>query len=303
MQAQIERMDFGVVPEIMLFVKDKQHLITSLAHTYMVSPRDLTVTALLYLPRLMKVQFPTDQEMEDELKRLCQIIRERTQYYGEWNEPPSPMISSPQHTVFGEVTPAEAQVIHERFHYISSFRSDSQHFGLKTQNSNKIVALASLSPFDLHHVEPLLPATITPDRVCVISRVYSFDWAPRNTTSYLLGHVQRHVAQQDTDIAMLLTYVNPNLGFSGASFRAANWLPFGREDGTRYCYLDGEYITDRKLERLFGTSNPTQLRRQLGTRFEESEIWLAPLLLLAFYFDRETIAAQDHSFQRIVHRP
>jgi hypothetical protein len=44
--------------------------------------------------------------------------------------------------------------------------------------------------------------------------------------------------------------VNPNLGFDGASYKAANWMLFGREAGTRYGYLGDDYITDREVARL-----------------------------------------------------
>jgi hypothetical protein len=44
---------------------------------------------------------------------------------------------------------------------------------------------------------------------------------------------------------LLLTYRNPNVGFTGASYRAGNWILWARERGTRYSYLDRQYITDR----------------------------------------------------------
>ena len=47
----------------------------------------------------------------------------------------------------------------------------------------------------------------------------------------------------------MLTYVNPNTGFNGASYKADNWVLLGIETGVRYRYIDNNYVTERSYFR------------------------------------------------------
>jgi hypothetical protein len=290
-------------PEIVAFVLSKQALIDEQAKKHKISSRDLTVLTLLYLPRIMHDDYPSDDALRTEVERLCALIIQKAAHHKDWQDPPQASLDSPSDAVFCCITQEEARIVHENFHYIGSFRPDGMHFALKTRFEQKIVAVASIAPYDLSHITPILPEQLESGNVLVVSRVYSFDWAPRNTTSYILSRVQKHISQQSKQIAMLLTYVNPNLGFSGASFRAANWKFFGREDDTRYCYLDGRYITDRVLEKTYGTSDATMLAQKLGARFEASTISLAPLHLYSIFLDKMLLHKYADGFDFLVHRP
>ena len=56
----------------------------------------------------------------------------------------------------------------------------------------------------------------------MISRVFAFDWAPRKLISDLLARTERSHLAVHEDVRILLTYLNPSMGFTGASYRAAN---------------------------------------------------------------------------------
>ena len=77
----------------------------------------------------------------------------------------------------------------------------------------------------------------------------------------------------------MLTYVNPNMGFTGSSYRASGWCLLGTEPGTSYRYLDHRYVTDRRLVAAYGTCQDTALRRLLGGRYTRSIMPLEPLLV------------------------
>jgi hypothetical protein len=139
-----------------------------------------------------------------------------------------------------------AAPVFEHFHYLRSFRPDS--VSVAALHAERVVALCSISPFDLTTIGERLPVR-TAAEAAVVSRVFAFDWAPRNVISYLLARTQ-HSPAVGGDVRVLVTYLNPNLGFTGASYRAANWLRVGLEAGTRYAYLNGNYITDRRLATL-----------------------------------------------------
>ncbi|MEV5964423.1 hypothetical protein AB0L70_21810 [Kribbella sp. NPDC051952] len=136
---------------------------------------------------------------------------------------------------------------------------------------------------------------VPPERVWDISRVYSFDVAPYNAISKLLGEVRRWIRRERPEVALLATTVDPNLGFAGASYRAANWQEWMRVRPRPYMYLHRRYITPRQLRIQFGTSNRQELQDQLGVPLEVSR---AQLLGSSIYCSRlrgktESIP-QDH---------
>ena len=110
-----------------------------------------------------------------------------------------------------------------------------------------------------------------------MSRVFVFEGAPRNLISYLLSRAAR--AERRLGVTDFVTYVNPNMGFTGRSYRASGWQLLGNEPGTTYRYLDSRYVTDRKLEAAFGKHDDGAYRQLLGNRFCISRMPLAPLLV------------------------
>ena len=145
------------------------------------------------------------------------------------------------------VPSAEAAPVVEQFHYLRSARRGSAI--VAARHEGRIAALCSLSSLDLPHIAERLPLD-DPAEAAVVSRVFAFDWAPRNVISYLLARAEAIWTADAPSLRMLVTYLNPNMGFTGASYRAANWVPLGTEAGTRYAYLDGRYITDRHVAGL-----------------------------------------------------
>jgi hypothetical protein len=286
------------------FVQANAQLISNTASKCHIASRDLELQVLLYFPRLMNEdQLPDNHLVGDEVRRLGFMIQNRVHPNASWYTPPSDLPSTPRDTSLVEIHDEDARVIHERFHYLSSFRQNSFHIGLRTLEENHLMALVTLSPFDLEHVAAYLPSGIKTSQVMVVSRVYCFDWSPRNTISYLLSRAIKWIRRRAPSIKMVLTYVNPNLGFTGASYKAANWVVFGRELGTRYAYLDNQYVTDRNLASSFGTSDPRFLRKYLGTRFEVSTIGLNPLLLYAYFSDKGLREYYLNDFEYNFERP
>jgi len=151
---------------------------------------------------------------------------------------------------------------------------------------DRVAILLSFSDLDIEAIERSLAPKLPASRVRILSRVYSASWVPRNSLSRMLALATRELRRREADLEALLTYVNPGLGFDGASYRAANWRLFGRELGTRYSYLDENYITDRELSRLFGTSESTTLTYMLGDRIAFSRMPLPPLNLYALGLNR-----------------
>jgi hypothetical protein len=153
-----------------------------------------------------------------------------------------------------------AQIILERFHYLLSFRENSIHLGFKAHATDNLpIAMVTLSPFDLSNVTKALHLVNDEETIpIVLSRAFAFDVAPQNTISNLLSKVRTWISMNLAKTNLLVTYLNPNVGFTGASYKADNWNLLGKEGGTRYYYIHRNYVTDRKIYSHFG-KNPLEI--------------------------------------------
>jgi hypothetical protein len=182
-----------------------------------------------------------------------------------------------------------AAEVHRRFHYLGSSRAEGVHLGLRQRVDLKgaegVLALATLSPLDLPHLEPVLPQRVMSREVLVLSRLFAFPGSPPNTVSYLMGRVFAWLRRERPEVRLLLTYFNPNLAFTGSVYKATNWRHLGREHKKRYLFLDGQYVTDRHMISNYGTGDYECLVGLLGARVERSRCRLKPLDLLAYPID------------------
>jgi hypothetical protein len=176
----------------------------------------------------------------------------------------------------------------ERFyvdhHYLCASKHGGSHLGLFARpcdgDDAEPLALLTLSAFDLTHLASALPAGIDFERTLVLSRIATTARAPRNTFTHLLSRTMTWLRSEQPQVRLLLTYLDPNLGFTGASYRAASWWLFAEEAKERYLYLDSSYVTDREMLRAWGTNDFDHLRSMLGPRIERSKHTLAPLQVL-----------------------
>jgi hypothetical protein len=192
---------------------------------------------------------------------------------------------SPRGLNFHEMDAEAARDVMQRFHYLRSPRRDGRAYGLSTQDG-RLAALCVSSPLDVALLGEILAASGgAPETARVISRVFVFEGAPGNSISYMLSRAGRE--EKRFGVTDLLTYVNPNMGFSGSSYLASGWQKLGIEEGTKYRYLDARYITDRELAGRFGMHDDRGYERLLGGRFAVSVMALEPLKVFHRAFWRE----------------
>jgi hypothetical protein len=257
-------------------------LLPSVVDGVLPSRRDLLLQALVHLPRLANAAGNMSRRQAlAEIERQRKLRHEELLPFAHLAKPP---LSAPALDQL-EVVRIEANLarpILEQFHYLRSFRPDG--ITIAATYRARVVALAMIAPLDVPAIAAELPLAGAHE-AALISRVFAFDWAPRNTISYLLARLERRTELRDA--RLLLTYVNTNLGFSGASYRAANWRVVGYERGTRYAYLDGRYITDRRL---------LTLPPEESACVEFSRMPLEPLALYASFRDRHLEPLQRRPF-------
>lgn len=234
--------------------------------------RPLHLQALLQLPRLADVCGFVPSTMADSL--LTELARELPEK-DEWLVQDA--VSSPRLLHFHDIEAEKARDIMRRFHYLRSPRTDGRTYGLST-DAGHLVALCVSSPLDVALLRGLLAEHNRPTETArVVSRVFAFEGAPSNTISYMLSRAARE--ERKLGVTDLVTYVNPNMGFTGSSYRASGWQSLGTEPGTKYRYLDGRYITDRELAAGSGEYDDEGFRRLFGLRFAVSVMRLSPLIV------------------------
>ncbi len=203
--------------------------------------------------------------------------------------PPTPqwtvqeVYESPRQLAVRRLEAEAVEDVFSRFHYLRSPRTDGRTYGLMAA-TGELVAVCVSSPVDVDGLFGLLEQNHRPSETTrVISRVFAFEGAPRNSLSYLLARVS--TAEAIAGITDFLTYVNPNMGFTGSSYLASGWKSIGVQAGTRYRYLDERYITDRQLAKLLGKHTDVEYSRIAGARFAVSSMPLAPLLVFHTAFE------------------
>lgn len=234
--------------------------------------RPLHLQALLQLPRLADTRgLVAGSIVGSLLAELAQELPERAQ----WIVRDGGL--SPRLFRFHEVEAARARDVLQRFHYLRSPRTDGRAYGLST-NGGRLVALCVSSPLDVSTLRELLSSHGRPTECArVVSRVFVFEGAPKNSISYMLSQAARE--ERRLGVTDLVTYVNPNMGFTGSSYRASSWQLLGIETGTKYRYVDGRYTTDRELAARFSRHDDEAYQRLLGRRFAVSAMPLEPLLV------------------------
>lgn len=287
------------IDDLIAFVRAHERTIFSHADKRAIDPLTLRTQILLHLPRLVKGGcFPDECDLDKEIVTVSDFIEESQRPYAQWLERPANPIALSD-LVFGPVDVDTARVFHERFHYVGSFRP-GRHFGFWDRTSGRIVCIGSTADCDLKHAAAKIAPHVDPGSVRMLSRFFVFRWAPENTFSYFHRRLRRQL-MLEYDTKLMFSFINPNLGFNASSHKGAHWVPFAREEGTCYMYLDGRYRTMRFFVENHGTSDAGELRRRLGPAFEISTLALEPMWLFAIPLQRRArraIPAQPYLFQR-----
>lgn len=265
------------------------HLLSGIATTHGLSIEELLHRALQQLPRFSVAELQDRNVIMKEIERIARrvkrIKRKHKNLFGTIGKPTDLRALS-----FTKVPKDLAAIVNRNFHYIGYDRSKSSYLGFfsdQEHDQRKLVSMITLSPFDLEHIRPFLPKGTCPEHVLVVSRIFAFDWAPRNCISFMMGRMFKWLRQNRPQTKVLLTYLNPNVCFSGTSYKASNWVLFGREPGLRYAYLDGQYITLRALREKFHTTDMTFLKRLLKNRLTFSLDLPAPFEIYIYFLDRQ----------------
>ncbi|MFF0340967.1 hypothetical protein [Kribbella sp. NPDC004875] len=257
-----------------------ERLLSRVATEYDVYWRALEVRTLLHLPRVARA----DGSMSSgavfaELRRNAERLR--TDHWEIKDLVPEDefLLSDLR---FAAIDGRQADQIFSKLHYLRSARAGSMNFALVDPLNHLPVTLCSVSPLDWAKVGKRLQAqfAVPSGAAWDVSRVYSHSVAPKFAISHLLSRVRQVMAREVPEAQVLTTAVDPNLGFLGTSYRAANWQQWMSIEARPYLYVDGAYASPRQLRSHWGGANLTQLRGQYRkTVFEQSRAKLLDSLI------------------------
>jgi hypothetical protein len=233
-----------------------------------VEPRALGVRTLLHLPRLasyngMITRWQVRQELHINAERLHADARAVS------NHLPVKKFSLCE-LAFEVIEPSRALPLLTSLHYLRSARQDSLYFALVDPIDGLPVSLCSVSRLEWKCVSNQLRAQFAIRPACAwdVSRVYSVDSAPANAISLLLSKVRLYFRRNFPSADLLVTAVDPNLGFTGSSYRASNWQQWMTVKARPYLYENGLHVTPRQLRERFGTASLPQLEAGYPGRFQ-----------------------------------
>jgi hypothetical protein len=183
-----------------------------------------------------------------------------------------------------QISPEEAYFIHTHQHYLLSARHGFAHLALQTRQG-EVLGLASFSTNDLRHLDNVLPSSVAPEEVAVLSRFVVFDNAPFNTSSWFLAQTNKWLQLHRPDLRLMISYSDPNLGFPGTTYKAINANLIASESKKRYLFYNNRYISDRAVLEKFGTADINVL--QAGNiPVQSSKGLLLPLKVFAWELSR-----------------
>ncbi len=106
-----------------------------------------------------------------------------------------------------------------------------------------------------HSASARMSGSLPSENYWELQRLFSFDWAGKNTESYLIAASIRYIKQNHKEIDCLISFADPEQGHVGTIYQATNWLYCGISDPTGgYIYkFDGKWEHTRSTGARLGT--------------------------------------------------
>jgi hypothetical protein len=274
-------------------------LVIETARRVDVEPRALVVRALLHLPRVASQNgWITRQEVERELEIIARRLRDDVRA-ARANVPHEQFALC--ELAFEKIDSSRALPVLTFLHYLRSVRPGSLYFALLDPIGRLPVSLCGVSPLDWKRVANQISEQFDVPRggAWEVSRVYSIDVAPLNAISALLSKVRTYMRRHMSAVNLLVTAVDPNLGFTGCSYRAANWQQWMTVRARPYLYENGQYVSPRQLRERHGTASLDELQAKFPGTFQRSTVRLLDSIIFCSNVNEKTKAVPAQEMRRL----
>lgn|GEM_PF-4294551 len=166
---------------------------------------------------------------------------------------------------FREVDRQLSELYADALHYLHTARRDEIiSFGAFSEGEELPFAWVSYSPVDRPYKNELLTKMGLQPTACLeLTRAWSNDMSPKNTMSMLYRYAHAQLQEiwrkrHRTELRAILTSVNPNLGFTGGTFRAVGFGIVAQKPTFYYYLVDGRakrhFIPRRELAEKLQTT-------------------------------------------------
>lgn len=268
-----------------------------------IDSRDFTRQVLLHIPQFSPLREANGQAIHSAIDIAIELVTSSATSASALFSSRPLVQSALQEFKLKELDQLSASEIVNTLHYLRSAREDAKSYGLTASLSQSIPhALATISPFDLENLEGNLPRQPLSSRIKVLSRVLGFPWTPKNAISLMLSKIYV-MLRADGITDLLLSYINPNLGFDGASLNASGWSMMAYEQKPYYLYEKQRYVTERHCLRKYGTAKFEILEKISQGAITRSLGDLAPTLVYGFFLEGNEGYRQNPSTPKIVNTP
>lgn len=140
-----------------------------------------------------------------------------------------------------------AAIVVREAHYLGALGSTSVSLGLYIDDV--IAGVLCYGTIPANNASAVCGAEMQPT-VMELTRLALYDWAPRNSESYLIGQSFRWMRDNRPDIRILLSYADSSVGHVGTIYQATNWVYTGASTNDMVYRLDsGEVIHARSAHR------------------------------------------------------
>ncbi|CAC9555014.1 hypothetical protein [uncultured Gammaproteobacteria bacterium] len=173
---------------------------------------------------------------------------------------------------FKEVSKEIGLEIQDKLHYIHSARQDTKHhFGLFIEGKDYPICYAALSEdireYQIYGLESINKINTT--NTIVMTRAFGFSKLPKNTMSKFFQRIKKEISS-NTNNLVIVTALNPLLGFKGSIFLGASYIPYMLSPLKYHydqngCYLTRRALKDRVVEQQIKTPPIVWLARGLKT--------------------------------------
>lgn len=143
------------------------------------------------------------------------------------------------------------KIFHQKLHYIKKFRKDTfESFGFFLKENDKYpICYASLSICDRNYlINALKKVNILDDNfkntILILTRAFSIENAPKNLMSKFFDCIYNYYTSNN-DVSIILTALNPVLGFQGSIFKGSSYFQFASSPMIYYYDKNGVYLNRR----------------------------------------------------------
>ena len=162
-----------------------------------------------------------------------------------------------------DVRPINSSVARDivlKHHYSHTWPVAKLSMGLYVDSKLNAVIVYGLS------ASARMPGSLPSEKYWELQRLFSFDWAGKNTESFLISKSIKYIKNNHPEIECLVSFADPDQGHVGIVYQATNWLYCGISDPTGgYVYkFNGKW------------EHPRTTGERLKTRVHENIIKMYP---------------------------